>query len=146
MGKTNFQIHEMWWTPQENGFQQLAEAAWGILPHAQLVPADPANDLEDIGVGPEDAEEAFEPPEDMEGDSEEDLPPPIFQWHIPEGAPDLVPANGPPYMNGFHHDINLDGLAVAMAAPWAVFDLPDGEGDPPEGEDDLSEGEDDLPD
>ncbi len=110
--------------------QQLAQATWGILPNAQLLPPDQDDELADIAADPEEAAEDMAFLEDVE-DMEDDIPPPNFMWHLPEGAPDPEPVAGLPYLNGFHQEVDVDGLAGVMASPWAVFNLPDAEDDPP---------------
>jgi hypothetical protein len=125
----------MWWSLQEEQFQQMAESAWGIFPNALFVPPGLADNFEDLVAGPEDmGEEA--------GPVDEDVPPPIFQWHLPEGAPDPGPVgvllngfheedllpNGfhaDPVPNGFHEDPVPNGLlAVAIGPAWNPFHAP----------------------
>jgi len=123
----------MWWTPQEEEMQQLAQAVWEIFPDTQpLLPgqADELADLADLAEGLDEAAEDPAFPEDEE-DADDEIPPPNFMWHLPEGAPDPEPAAGPPFLNGFHQAVDMDGLAGIMAAPWAVFNLPAEEDNPP---------------
>jgi hypothetical protein len=72
---------------------------------------------------------------------EDDEPPVVFQWHVPEGAPDP----NPPLLNGFHH-AEENALVAAMNAAWAAFNAATAEDAPPEEEPDFPEEEDDLPD
>jgi hypothetical protein len=116
------QIGEMWWSPQEESLQQQAETAWGIFPGILAEPVDLAADLADPEAAPD-----YQPEEAMEA-VEEDDPPPVFLWHVPEGAPDPHLAGGPPLLNGFH-DHDLDGLAEVMGAAWVPFGQPPA-GDP----------------
>ncbi len=85
-----------------------------------------------------------DPPADdaIFGEDDEDIaddgPTPAFPWHIPEVAPVLESAAGPPLVNGLPHgppllngfhagedDLEDDGLVEAMHGPWAVFHPPD---------------------
>ncbi len=52
---------------------------------------------------------------------EEDDPPQVFQWQLPEGAPE--PAGVPPLLNGFHED-REDELVGALHAAFAGFGQP----------------------
>jgi len=135
----------MWWAPQEEALQQEAEAAWAEFPAA--MPG-----LPDIAVEMGDAEEEEEEEEFGDqpfeaADAGEDAPPPIFQWHQPEGAPEPGPAaglvngfhmadllpnglNGNPLPNGFNGN-HGDFLAVAMGPAWDPFDVPPAEDDLP---------------
>ncbi len=84
----------MWWSPQEESLQQQAEAAWAAFPEAQP-------GLPDIAAEMEGVEEELE---DLVGEPDglDDInPPQVFNWHLPEGAPD--PIEVPPLQNGFHH-------------------------------------------
>jgi hypothetical protein len=129
-GIVYFQFAEMWWSPEEEAMQQLAQAVWANFPHAQFPPPDQADELADLAADPEEVAEDPAFPEDEE-DMDDEIPPPNFMWHLPEGAPDPEPDAGPPYLNGFHQAVDMDGLAEVMAAPWAVFNLPNVEDNPP---------------
>jgi hypothetical protein len=132
----------MWWTEEEEQLQKQAEAAWGAPADDGI--ADLADQLA-VGVA-------------LEGDDAdmgEDGPPPVFPWHVPEGAPPPEPAgpflanghhHGLPFLNG-HHPVPLinghhhgppllhghpqewddieDDLGEAMPGPMAAFHPPD---------------------
>ena len=89
----------MWWTPQEEDLQRQAENAWGVFPNLLADPLDLAYDLAEP--------DADDPPEETMA-VEDDGPQPAFQWHVPEGAPDLAP----PLLNGFHPDPDMEALAA----------------------------------
>jgi hypothetical protein len=112
----------MWWSALEEDLQKQAEAAWGAFHGFPAEHAEPDADLADPEIEPDD------PPEEAMEAVEEDDPPPVFLWHVPEGAVDINQAGGPPLPNGFHaHD--LDGLANVMGAAWVPFGQPPA-GDP----------------
>ncbi len=50
---------------------------------------------------------------------EEDDPPQVFQWQLPEGAPDPEPAGVQPLLNGFHED-HEDELVGALHAACRI--------------------------
>jgi hypothetical protein len=101
-----FQIHAMYWTPEEEQLQQLADDVLGV-PHEK--------DLAD----PEDAD----PMDDDPGDG----PPLAFAWHVPEDPPGFHPADLPP-ANGI--PMGYEGELVAQLDGALAFFGESGE-DPP---------------
>jgi hypothetical protein len=121
----------MWWSPQEDALQKEAEAAWEMFPEAMPGLPDIAEELEEAGEDP-----GGQPggPADVDQDD-----PPVFQWHLPEGAPEPEPAGG--LLNGFHAaDLIPNGfngnpgglLAAAMGLAGVPFDVPQAEDEMPD--------------
>jgi hypothetical protein len=90
----------MWWTPEEEGLQQLAEAA-GAIPFVDMVEGD---------------------------DIAEEDPPHAFLWHVPENV-DGHPPVGPVAMNGVAMDyegellVLLNEVLAGFGQPWDDPDL-----------------------
>lgn len=116
----------MWWSLEEDALQKEAEAVWETFPEA--VPGLP-NIAEEL-------EEAVEDPGGLPGgpaDADQNDPP-VFHWHLPEGAPEPEPAGG--LLNGFHPaDLIPNGLngnpggllAVAMDLAGVPLNVPQAE-------------------
>ncbi len=120
----------MWWAPQEDALQKEAEATWEMFPEAMPGLPDIAEELEEAEENPGGQPEA---PADVDQDDA-----PVFQWHVPEGAPEPEPAEG---LNGFHaadlipngFNGNPGGLLVAAMGPAGdPFNVPQPEDEMPD--------------